>query len=265
MRGSESPEVVAGGSSCGDRFVARLGSPSGPGWFAAEELWGPALPAILAAVGAARGTADPAVSATLLFEQYAQRLVAPALAVLLRDGAVLCGQLPLVRAQVVDGTLCRLSFARVPEPAVDGAAGRDRMLAALAAGNLEPVAEIVHRHTRIGMRVLRGAVANAIATSLLQMSWADEDRSRHLADARTLLAGLPGAAELVNVRVEVVAGRPWMYADRNTCCQAFRTGINRARALRYCSNCPIVPRATTAELFVRATAAYEAQNAGRAH
>jgi hypothetical protein len=61
------------------------------------------------------------------------------------------------------------------------------------------VAEAVVAHTRVGRRVLRGAVANALAVALLQMSWHDTDRERHVPEARALLAAAPDWPTLVEV------------------------------------------------------------------
>jgi Ferric iron reductase FhuF-like transporter len=241
-------EVLAGGAALGDRFVAALGEPDGDGWMPASELFGARLAEVLPSVGTARGTDNTAVAGTLLVEQYAQRLVAPVLAALYRDGAGLDAGLPGVRALVVDGMLRRLAFAQAPAAPADV----ERVRAA-ATANLETVADAVHHHTRAGRRVLRGAIANAVASSLLHMSWPDADRARYVPAAREFLT--PDLADLVTV--DVVDG--WMYTDRATCCLAFRTTVNQAREQPYCSACPVLPATTTRELFERATAAYEAR------
>lgn len=242
-------EVLPDGAALGDRFVARLGVPAEPGWIGVDELFGPA---VLAAVGHARGTGNPAVAAVLLFEQYAQRLAAPVFATWHRHGAVLDARVPLIRARVVDGHLRRLAFADPPEPGD----GPGSLLAQLVAGNLDPVADTLHRATRAGSRVLRGAMANAVAGALLHLSWPCRDRAEHVADARAWLDRVPGWAALVEVDAVAAGGEPWMYVRRGTCCLAFRTTVNQARAQSCCSSCPVLPRARTAELFGRATAAY---------
>jgi ferric iron reductase protein FhuF len=252
-------EVIVGGATWGDRFVALLGAPRGPGWIAADELFGPALPRTLAAVGLARGTDDTAVSGTLLFEQYALRLAAPVLAAHQRDDQLLDARMPMVRAQTLNGSLRRLAFARPPQAYRDTSAVMNR----LVGGNLDRVADAIHSYTRIGMRVLRGAMANAVTSALLHMSWPNTDRARYVDDALELVESIPGWAGLVNVRAVEAAGEPWMYTDRNTCCQAFRTSVNKARVQPYCATCPVVPRQTTAELFVKATSAYAARQDNR--
>lgn len=255
-------EVIVDGARWGDRFVAFLGVPVSGSWVAAGELFAEELPTTLAALGAARGTDRPAVAGTLLFEQYAHRVAAPVLAALLRDGTVLDARLPQVRAQVVDGTVRRLAFARAPAAGTDAGSARTDAVDALLAG-LEPVADAVHRRTRIGRRVLRGSVANAVAMSLLHISWQHDDRARYVDDALALVDSVPEWAGLVNVDAVTTGGEAWMYVDRNTCCQAFRTSVNQARDQKYCSACPVLPRTTTAMLFGRATAAFAARHCDR--
>lgn len=140
------------------------------------------------------------MAGALLFEGYAQRLVAPVLAALHRDGTVVDARLGAVRAELVDGRLRRLAFARAPDPAgPDGEPTHARVAEGLVAGNLDLAAEAVHRHARVGLRVLRGAVANAVANTMLHLSWPDGDRARYVPEARAFLRRLPGLAELVTV------------------------------------------------------------------
>lgn len=249
------PEVLAGGAALGDRFVARLGVPTGPGWLEVPDLFGPA---VLAAAATAFGTTSPAVAATLLFERYAQRLVAPVLAARYRDRTLLDARLPRIRAHVEGGVLRRLAFAGAPEP-IAGAAADEAVLHRLLAGNLDPVADTLHRRARAGRRVLRGAMANAVASALLHLSWPNADRAAHVADALAWLERVPGWADLVDVRARRVGGEPWMYVRRRSCCLAFRTTVNQAREQPYCSSCPVLAPSTTAALFERATTAYAAR------
>jgi hypothetical protein len=97
----------------GDHFVARLGIPAEPGWVEVDDLFGAG---VLAAVGAARGTGSAAVAATLLFEQYAQRLAAAVLACLHRDGTLLDARLPRIRARVEDGRCADWRSPRLRSP-----------------------------------------------------------------------------------------------------------------------------------------------------
>lgn len=247
------PEVLAGGAVLGDRFVARLGVPTGPGWLEVPELFGPTA---LAAAASAFGTTSPAVGATLLFERYAQRLVAPVLAALHRDGTLLDARPARIRALLEGGVLRRLAFAGAPEPL--SGPGENAVLHRLVAGNLDPVADTLHRRAGAGRRVLRGAMANAVASALLHLSWPRADRAAHVDDALAWLDRVPGWAGLVEVRAERVGGEPWMYVRRRSCCLAFRTTVNQSREQPYCSSCPVLAPSTTAALFERATTAYAA-------
>ena len=255
------PELLAFGQELGDRFVAIVGEPDTGGWLRAEELFGAGLPAALLAVGRRRGTDSAAVAGVLLFEQYAQRLVAPALAALLRDHAVLDVRPAVVRVELVDGAIRRLAFARAPEPAEgDPEETHARVARALLAGHLDGVAEAVRIRSRVGSRLLRGSIANAIANALLHLSWPDRVRDRHVPDARRFLARRADLAALVTVESVRIGGEAWMYTDRNTCCLAFRTTINQARDQHYCATCPVVPRSDTRALFAEATASYSARH-----
>lgn len=104
----------------------------------------------------------------------------PVLLALHRDGAELDAARPMVRAQVVDGRFARLAFARGPVVPVATA-----FVARLFTDHLDPLALAVHLHTRVGLRTLRGAVANAVASPFLHMSWPGPHRPRDV------LPGLP--------------------------------------------------------------------------
>ncbi len=253
------PEVLADGPALGDRFVAVLGAPRSDGWISVDTLFGSQLPDILAMVAAARGANSMAVAGALLFEQFANRMTAPVLAVLLREGRLLDPRSPRVRAQITRGALVRLAFTDPPAARDDTTQLRTETVNALVTAFTSP-AEALRRHTRLGTRALQGAMANALASTLLHLSWPGEDRARYVADARALLGDVPGWTGLVNVDAVERGGEQWMYTDRNTCCLAFRTSVNQAREQRYCGTCPAIPRATTAELFTHATAAYAARH-----
>lgn len=244
-------ELLADGAALGDRFVALVGEPGGPGWSTAGELFGTGLPVALAATGTRRGTGSPAVAGLLLFEQYAQRLVAPVIAALHRHAAHVDARPSTVWVELVDGTPHRLAFAHPARPG-----GNTADVARGLVATLDDAAGRLSHHTRVGRRLLRGAMANAVAMTYLHMSWPDVDRARYLDAARAFLDGVPGLAGLVNLDAVESLGEPWMYADRNTCCLAFRTSVNQAREQRYCSACPILPRDTTLALFAQATATY---------
>lgn len=244
-------EVLVDGAALGDRFVAVLGTPREQGWIPADTLFGDALPDVLAAVATRRGADHASVAAALLFEQYALRVAAPVVAAHAREHAVLDAHPSRITALVDDGVLRRVAFACPPSPGADRAA----VAASLRAG-LEPVADALARHTRVGHRTLRGAAANAVANAYLHLSWPEPDRARHVGDARAVVAAMPGCAGTVGIEAVDVGGESWMYSDRNTCCLAFRTSVNRGRDQRYCMTCPVVPEATIRDAFARATESY---------
>lgn len=253
-------ELLTYGAELGDRFIAVLGAPDTEGWVSPDELFGARLPDVLAEVGRRRGTDSTAVAAALLFEQYAQRLVAPVLAALLRDDAVVDARPSRVRVELTDGAIRRIAFAEAPAVDGDREQRHARVARELLDGHLCGVAEALHDRTRVGTRVLRGSIANAVAIALLHMSWPSPARDRYVHDARALLARVPGLVDLVAVESVEAAGEPWMYTDRNTCCLAFRTTLNQARDQPYCGTCPVIPTADVRVLFARATAAYSARH-----
>jgi hypothetical protein len=239
--------------------VAFLGEQGSEGWLSAADVFGVALPALLSEVGKARGTDSAAVAAALLFEQYLQRLVAPALAGLHLDGRVVDGGLGVVRVRMGDGHVRRLAFtgdSRAHPARTEEA--RDSLVRGLLAENLEVAAEMVRRRSRIGGRTLRGAIANAIASTPLHMSWPDPDRARYVSEAQAWLARVPDLADLVTVEAVENLEHRWMYTKRRTCWLAFRTAASQARDQPFCGACPVLPHATTHALFSRATAAYAA-------
>ena len=73
------------------------------------------------------------------------------------------------------------------------------MAADLVEDHLFGLAAALRARTRVGDRVLRGGVANAVANTLLHLSWVDPVRDRYVSDARAFLAHVPGLAELVNI------------------------------------------------------------------
>lgn len=247
--------MLSGEHGLGDRFAAELGVPRDAGWVAGADLFGDRLPEVLDAVAVRRGAGHPSVAASLLFEQYALRLAAPVLAAWVREDAVLDARPSRVTALVDDGVLRRLAFAGPPEPG----AGRDAVAASLRSG-LEPAAEALHRHARVGRRTVRGAMANAVANALLHLSWPEADRARYVDDAVDVLAQMPGCTGTVGIAAVDVHGESWMYTDRNTCCLAFRTSVNRDRTQHYCMTCPVVPKETILEEFSRATASFRARH-----
>jgi hypothetical protein len=247
--------MTADGEGLGPRFVASIGRPDGPEWLRADRLFGDGLDDALARVGGARGAPSAAIAGSLLLEAYAQRLVPPVIGACFVDGRVLDARLPRVWVDPVAGGFPRIAVGEVSGPIADAAVSR--MWTGLVDGNLDPAVRAVRERTGVGWRVLRGAVANAVAVAFLHLSWHDPDRARYVGTALDLLATTPGLAGLVGIEAVVEGGRAWMYTERNTCCLAFRTGSHAAAADQpYCATCPVLPRATTRAMFARATASF---------
>jgi hypothetical protein len=240
--------LVPGRDGPGDRFRALVGTPAGPDWVPATDLCGDGgLEPVLAGFRAAHGTGSDAVAGSLLVEAYAQRVVAPALA-----ASVLAGRAVDTRPGAVT---VRLAEGRVPEVAFRSwTRTADPPDAAVVAG-LWPVVAAVHRRTRAGRRVLEGALAHAVAVACVHLSWPRPDHARHLTDARRVLAaaGLAGLVGLEAADVPGVGGGPWLYAERRSCCLAFR-GSRHAGA--YCATCPVVPADERRRSFTDAVHAY---------
>ena len=238
----------------GPRFAASVGVPDGPGWVCADRLFGDGLDEALDRVGRARGAPSAAIAGSLLMEAYAQRLVPPVIGACFVDGRVLDARLPRVWVDAVAGGFPRISVAEASVPIADPAVSR--MWTGLVDGNLDRAVRAVHERTGVGRRVLRGAVANAVAVAFLHLSWHDPDRDRYVGTARDLLAATRGLAGLVGIETVVEHGRAWMYTERNTCCLAFRTRSHAGTDQPYCATCPVLPRATTRDLFAQATASF---------
>lgn len=234
--------LVPGRDGAGDRFRARVGTPTAPGWTPAAHLFGPGLDAALAHVRGAVGTGSDAVAASLLLEGYAQRVVPPAIAARVLAGRTVGTAPGTVHVRLGDGRVREVAFAEVDTPGAE--------LAGLAT-----VVDTLDRRSRAGRRVLAGAVAHAVAVAFLHLSWPAPDHARHLDDARRVLTAA-GLADLVRVEAVAVDGTPWLYADRRTCCLAFRTDRNRTRGPSYCATCPIVPETERRRSFTEAVATF---------
>ncbi|MEJ2887680.1 (2Fe-2S)-binding protein [Actinomycetospora aeridis] len=198
------------------------------------------------------------MAASLLLEGYAQRVVPPAIAAQVLLGRSVDTEAGRVHVRLEDGRVRQVAFA-TPDGAEGGVAGVD---------GLTGVVEPLHRRTRAGRRVLAGAVAHAVAVAFVHLSWPSPDRARHLEDARDLLAGA-GLPDLVHLEAAGVPGvpgvveGPWLYAERRTCCLAFRTDRNRARGPSYCATCPVVPEEERRRSFREAVVAYARRSGER--
>jgi ferric iron reductase protein FhuF len=247
-------DVPAGLDGLGPRFQAVVGRPDG--WVPAGELFGGRLDAHLAEVCEARDTTSTAIAGSLLVQQYAALLVSPALAILHRTGRLVRCDAGLVSVECRLGLPARLAFAEPPRPVGPAPA---EAAAPLLVEHLGGVVDAVHRRTRAGRRVLRGAVANAVAIAYLHLSWHGDDPARYVDDARALLA-VAGLDGLVRIEPVPVGGRRWMSADRRACCLVFRVASSRAAA-RFCATCPVTPPASRRAMFLAAVADFDGRRA----
>ncbi|MCD2197571.1 (2Fe-2S)-binding protein [Actinomycetospora endophytica] len=231
----------------GPRFAAWVGRPDAAPWASAADLFGSGLAAAVAAVGEARGAANPAVAGALLFEGYAMRLIPPVLAAALTEARAPDPGLDAVRVEWAD--------ARVGQVALDGSCGAaSEVVPALMERNLAVALDAVHRAAGTGLRVLRGAAAHAVTVTALHLSWPDEQPARYLGPAREVLDRW-GVGELVRMAAVPVAGERWLYAERRSCCLAFRTADHR-RAASFCATCPVTPEAERRGSFHDAVGAF---------
>lgn len=254
--GTPGPTALAGAAALGPRFAAVIGRPSG--WIAAGELFGDRLADHVARVAEIRGAPNAAVAGTLLFQQYAGLLVAPAVAAVHEEGRRLPYDPAAVRVRTIDGAPVQVAFAEPALP-VPGTPAQERLLLAtdLLRGHLGRCADAVRRRCRGGRRVLDGEIANAVTTAYLHLSWRRADHAALVGDARAVLAAA-GLAALVAVEAADVDGRPWMFAGRRSCCLAFRTVRHRERSApeRYCATCPVRAGADVRRSFEAAVRSY---------
>lgn len=236
----------------GPRFVAWLGQPTAPEWCEATELFGACLDDALAEVARVRGAPHRAVAGAALVEQYAARLVAPLLAAVLVDRRAVDPALDQVRVQWAEG---RVGHIAVRPPLTPLEEEGVEVLDVVMHGNLAVVVEAVHRMAGTGTRVLYGGIAHAVTVAALHLSWPDEQPSRYLELTEWVL-DLWGIRDLVVVEAVRVAGEEWLYAERRTCCLAFRTENHRRRENPYCATCPVMPEVERRRSFLDAVAAF---------
>ena len=237
--------------AAGTRSEAWLGRPSGGRWTPAADLFGVGLTRAVAEVAAARGAAR-AVAGALLFESYVMRVVPPVLAGWFADEqALACGSDDVV-VEWSGGRVLGVAFAATaPRGGADRPSGPDPLMGT----NLGPAIEAVHDGTGVGRRVLRGSVAHAASVAFLHLSWPRPDPAHELPRLRDVLDGL-GVADLVHTESVAVGERRWLYAERRSCCLAFRAADHRDRGVRFCATCPAVPEARRRRSFEEAVAAF---------
>ncbi len=228
----------------GSRFEAWRGRPSGGPWVPAMVLFGDGLARAVEEVADRRGAAVP-VAGALLFEGYAQRIVPPVIGGWIVDGGVPACGLADVAVEWAGGRTVRIACADGPD------SGPDRLLDA----NLVPALEAVHAATGVGRRVLRGAVAHAVCVAFLHLSWPKPDPADDVIRLREVLERF-GLDSLVHHEALLVGDRPWLYAERRSCCLAFRAADHRGATVPFCATCPVVPEADRRRSFEAAVAAF---------
>ncbi|MFP5021639.1 hypothetical protein [Pseudonocardia phyllosphaerae] len=234
----------------GDRFVARRGRPTG--FTPADLVFGAGLDDAIARVQRERGARTRAVAAILLLDRYALRLTPPVLAAFTQLDVLLDARPAAVSLGPDERVPGWVAFAADGVPAHGDRAALRRSL--LTEGLL-PVADALAARTRASPRLLRGAVAHAVALSYLHLSWPCPDHDRHTGAARELLCAAE-LDELVAVDDVVVDGRAWTSVERRTCCLAFRcTGAHG-----WCGTCPCRPAADIAADVAAACRSYAARH-----
>ena len=237
-----------GGQAAGVHPGLRIGSPLPDGWLPALALADAEGPELSAAIKrtAERWEASWHAAAGMLWKAYAYWAALP-----VALGWALNRRVPLagvdgVAVRFQDGppylavALQRATVAVLPgdpaaaSPGVTTAAdARDllaRLRASLIDGHLAPIAEALHRATRVGRRPLWGSVAEALAWPLI--AFAPALPGDPVAEARALLAGMgPGIGQLVEI-VPAAAGQERPAIRRRTCCLAFT-----APGLGFCASC----------------------------
>lgn len=211
----------------------------------------------MARTAAERGTGSRAVATVLLLDRFALRLAAPVLAAFHELGSLLDARLD----NVLLGPDARepgwIAFAEAGRPS---GGDRDGLRRSLLSESLLPLADNLASRSRAGRRVLRAAVAHAVALGYLHLSWRHPDRDRFVDVAHSLLADA-GLAGLVDVATVPVDGRNWMSVEREACCLAFRTASHTTGATtRYCATCPCRPKSLMHSDFTAACRSFDGRN-----
>jgi hypothetical protein len=254
MSADAPPEGVSGrllAADRGPRFAAWVGRPAGPPFVAAAELFGAGVTDAVSAVMVTRRAANRAVAGALLFEGYVARIVPPVLAALLTESRAPVVEIGGVWVEWRDGRVGAVALEGPVEPAGRG----DDVVAALMERNLRPALDAVHRNAGTGRRVLRGAAAHVVTVAALHLSWPDPQPARYLDDAVEVLERW-GVADLVGIGTRSTAGERWLYAERRSCCLAFRAGDRRERGVSFCVTCPVTPEADRHRSFSAAATSF---------
>ncbi|MDI6407706.1 (2Fe-2S)-binding protein [Streptomyces albus] len=233
-------------SAHGPRYHMLSGEPpaaESDAWLPAERLLhagSPELERLLEAERRGSGHRTAHATALTLIAVYAGRVTAAAVLAWALDGRVwdVRPHNVLVRPGTHGIAGVRLREpALLADPAPDPAATVAALHEAVLRGHLLPLAGVLHRATRAGLRQLHGGVAHGCATAL--SSGAEPDTgllARRWSCFTEPLPRLAGLGELAEV-TGADGGRRLRYL-RNTCCLYYTS----AEAVR-CASCCLTPRA----------------------
>lgn len=205
----------------------------------------PHLAELVGAVGEWLGSAERRVAASMVVLGYSARLVAPAVAVLLRDGILLDLRPDAVWWRYAAGE----GFAlRLPAPAgwrsPEGfAALLDGWGRRLVDGHLRPVVGAVRREVRVAERLLWGNVASSLAGSLRMLALGG---AVPLAACRAAGAVLLDYGPLHDAGVLTEFGGQLFFV-RRSCCLYYRLPGGGL-----CGDCPLVGDAERQRQWARA-------------
>jgi len=225
----------------------------GDGWRSAAGLVDPADPAATDLVGAVDGWlggAEPRVVASLAVLGYSARLLAPALAVLLRDGLLLDMRPERVWWRFETG---RGFTLRLTPPAGWRPADPEGWCRQVVAGHLEPVIAAVRRVAPVAEGLLWGNAASSLAGTLRTLALASVAPLATCRDTgRAMLAYGPlrGTGTLVEHSGQ-------LFFVRRSCCLYYRLPGGGL-----CGDCALVEPAERQRQWAHATAHAESPDGG---
>lgn len=248
-------ERVSGAGSWGDiRLFGHAGSPAGPGWSTAAELYSdaPLLDDLLRRLGREHGTDVPQVTGSLFLKGYLWRVLAPVVAAFLLERRVPDlgpGSVALrfdgrgfPADLAVDGT-----FAALPDDPDAGHPGAlvlaseedlSRYLGERFAGSHLPgLLAALRPRTRRGSGTLREMAVDAVADAFLIVGQGLGREGEAVGLAESVLAGPSALCGTTNYFVVERDGRRETSRVRNACCLYYRLGQDA------CRTCPCAARA----------------------
>lgn len=183
---------------------------------------------VVAGSADSRGAADPVVRASLWWQGYAYRTAGTTLAAWVLGGAA-----PDPSAE--SGSGVRVADGRpaglVIGPRAAEVTDRDELVRRLFAGHLDPLADALRAHHRIGRRLLWGNAASSIASCLGGLAAADGAPAGLGARIDEVTAALPHDIAALGTWLD-----PHRTYRRATCCLWWKT---TAAAGALCSNCSL--------------------------